>query len=798
MKHSISFISPRRLLVAFLTFIIGVTSVAPASAAIPVLDAAVVTESSFILVEGTITAAQQTLSTVQDFYEWAESFSLADLKGTLTGALQDKIMGFIKGAGANGGPAFITDWQAYLQSVRTTAEADTLSEIGQTDICDDFRTPLLSAVGATNQASNPTKQNALSCDFPDGKLTEIAIDPSKGSWADYEKSFKPQNNFYGSYFIAQNAIQKETEEREKAATNEALAGEGFLSAKNNGLITTPGSVLKDLTSKAAGSDFDLIANADQLKDIIGMVSGGLISELTSGGGSSGSKGISGVDLAARRARRNRSRDASGERIAQDKLRPNCVQVFLDSNYLSTDDFKLFDTNGSGDLSELEIDNGIKKAVVADIDYTLFDLCTDSADAQTGNNQKKASATIAEVLVKRRKAKEKLAELEQKFDRTIRNLNKYPDAEVKGYYKIDNPSFNPSSSVKADLYRYAYVRNDDFSQGTKGVNPKICFELDPATKYKVEPKTDTLKKHVEIAFKYVDYVSDPTNPFDPNNPAVFNPNATKTNNPGVNGKRPRCTVNLRGMNLQGEASKGDLIEVAYYKKQKKAIDDIIAANNLALKKLEALNDMIKAATKTGQVVLRNKKVAAIVSDFNCHGDPFQCLIDDVNNSSLNKRLGCDNDDADPTSGESGYFDADNSCSLITDSLGNAQWLRTPGHRVIPSSELAGRILALTAFDNDTYRDILNKIGITSASAAATASQTAIDGMITNINNDPNDDPSNPYYDPAFDPEEANRVFGYSNGNLAILGDFTAISDADDADSELGDGDPNQDDTDSLPE
>ncbi len=740
-------------------FTVG-TSTAHATG-IPTIDAANLQQAIVTYIESAITSAQQFASTAQQFYEWGESFSLASLKGTLTQSLQDKVLGFVKGGGS-GGSKIIGDWTEFLADKEEEGKRSFSDALGQTKICDQFRSDVLRSVG-TQEDSYPDGDGSVSsqldCDFEPGELQAIIDDPEKGSWDSYLKMAEPQNNRAGAFLLAKKAERETVERYVEASKAEAISGGGFLSARKDGVITTPGSIIQDLTAKAAGADFDLVANADQLKDIIGMVSGGLVSKLSNEGG------LSGVDMVERRRRRNRTRDDNGNLIASDKLIPNCSQVFADS--LTDEQMERFDTNGGGDfddepdgeLSDAEVSSAILIAA-NEVDFSLYDLCLDTSNAQTGNTARTTDATISEVVSKRRQAQKPLKDLVASVKRTRNNLDKYPSKPTVPHHKIDitaipGLSYSPDSTTRAETFKYAFVDR---------VNVRECFEI---TGYEIVNRTAPRKDYVRALWEPVDYVSSTTGAvFDPARDE-FDPLLTRTTNPGANGKTVRCTVNLRNAD-------GNLIESAYYEKLFDRVSTVDDANDLAVKKVNALQKMIRTAAKSSPAALRTKKTGEIIRDFECHGDPFSCFINDPENVGLTKQLGCNQSDADETLNESGYYLADEECNTAQDAQGDLIWQTVPAHKVIDAVEMTGRDF----FSYDTYGEILNQIGLRSESDLEKASETAFNGLISNINqDDPTDDPSNPYYDPAFDPEEASRVFIFSQGNLDVLGSLQEPEDAD---------------------
>ncbi len=779
------------------TVLFSLSTVPARASGIPVVDVVGNIINNLTYVEDAITAAQQYSSTFQQFYEWEQSFALSALKANLTQGLQDKIFKYVSGGGDK--PKFVTDWKSYAEKARTSGVAEATNKLSSSGACSSFSQKLFTSIGAT-EAGSGDGEGILKCDFPAGKIEEITSDPSKGGWADYLKLTKPQNNLVGATLLAHDVQQKAADEAEKAATNEAIAGGGYLSAKDSGgKISTPGSTLKDLTSKALGADFDLIANADQLQNIIGSISGSVINNLSRSGdddggdGSRGDKGIkTGIDFEARQRARNGTRDANGTALNPADTIPDCNLVFTESLSIDQKDaFSSYDVDGNSYLDANEIDKIIAENG-SEVETGLFDLCLKNANAGNGNQQLTVDATVNEVNTKRKQAQKALKELTAEVARTRNSLNGYINNVNKWTkkaqaYKVDNPIYDPSlptSSLDPARFQYLYL--------ARSVNWRKCFKLDPTTIKYVNRTPGSAKDIGTIDYTYVTSAN-------PANTAVFMPDYTPTANPAAGAKTNRCTVDIRN-------DEGDLIEVAYYNKLIKKVELVDAANDLAVKKIAALKKMLEAASKTKPVGGINQKVMDLVTDFKCHGSPFSCAIPDPLHIGGLKYPGPQltrptNIDADENSNEPGYFDAENG-EYVLDGDGEKVWKPTPSHLIVDKAEY-GRTerdrqgnervdyygviienpklnLDLTAID-DCEPDPATMSAAEITAIDKNANCIARRGLISTINSDNlDDDPANPYYEPAFDLTETNRVYDFSQGNLDILGNLESPDETEIAD------------------
>lgn len=818
-------------LVFAVTLVFGIAP--KAKAGIPVLDGANLKSNIASYVEETISAVQQYASTYQQYYEWAMSFELAALKLNLTQGLTDKVLGYVSGGlGAGGDKKFVTDWKEYAESARNSGAAKAAREIVGPESCSSFRTGLSRKIGLSSMGVGGDDE--IKCDFPDGKIEEIIADPRTGSWDDYLKLNKPQNNVIGATLLAHQAQQNAAEDAEKAATQEALAGEGYLGARDSsGIITTPGSTLKGMVDAAVNADYEVIANADQLQNIIGGISGSVINKITesggsdSGGNSRGDKGLSGVDLIARQGARNITRDAAGNLIKASNVVPNCTQIFADS--LSEDQFALFDGNPqNGFLDADEIALGILN-YGDEVESGLYDLCLSNSTAGSGNQQLSVDATIKEVITKRKEAQDPLKKLAAQLKATERALDSYDSngkwVKGKHRYAIDNPNYDsslPATATCSDgtpvgscdaVNRFKYLFLDGsiavpqpdgtlLASDTSGkVNIRKCLDVDYLTARYVNVRSSGPgKDYAAVGFRYIREA-------DPSDPGVkyFVPGVTATSNPAADFKSTRCTVasyvdpNANPLtptdcSIANGGTPADsrckLIEAAYYNEVATKVRLVDAANDLAVRKLNAYQKMIDVASKLRSRAGAVEKVAELIADFRCHAGVFACVIPDADQPGALKYPAPQlqnsppmNADADTELNEAGYYKTDPvDDSLVLDSSGNPIFVHVPNHKSVEDVEYEPSSGG-SSDREDNYRAMLARIGLGAApessndcfdnptGSADSANCIAQRGLITTINQDHfDDDPSNPYYEPAFDLNEATRVYEFSQGNLEVLGDL----------------------------
>lgn len=321
----------KKILVALmvLSFVFSPAPLAVASG-IPVVDIAHIVETTIGVGQNTITAAETTIDTLQNLYEFDLDFIVEALKIDLVKSLQEKITGFAQGK--NSQPKFVENWQLYLRDARSQGAGAFANDIADARLCDTFEDKVLADVGSFGSVggvSSDTNLDQFECDFAPGELEAFQKDFTKGGWDAYLLTLEPQNNYIGAAMLARRAQAVSANEAQAAAEAEAIAGGGFLSAKtkdSNGVpqITTPGSLIKDITAAAAKADFDLITNAKRITDLAALADS-FISELTK----NDDDGLANMNINERRRRRNERRNTDGSRVLLSRIEIEnlCYEIY---------------------------------------------------------------------------------------------------------------------------------------------------------------------------------------------------------------------------------------------------------------------------------------------------------------------------------------------------------------------------------------------------------------------------------------------------------------------------------------
>ncbi len=457
-----------------IVLVLGCFAAGTAQAQIPVTDVAHLFETTLGVGQNTITAAQTTIGTVQQLYEWTQTFVLADLKKQLLDSISKKTLSFIQGGGQ---PKFVTNWSTYFNQASLSGAASVAAGVQNAQLCDTFSQKLKSDIG--NPGPNTTdvaNMSSLNCDFKPGELNAFNNDFRNGGWDAYLKTLEPNNNYTGAYLATKNAQAQSAAQAQEAAKSEAIAGGGFLSAKTvdsagNTTITAPGSVFEHEIANTLNGDRELIVNATQLSDLIGSIANGVSSEVLKSNGS-GDTGLTGINLAARQRASNARRNPDG--TIRSITAEDCAEVLT-----------IVDVDNNGAITQIDIDVAIENAQndPTNNDYALYSACLGSVNAEEGaqNRKERLLSQLDDIANTLRAAKSAMSNLSNK----IKALAAFTIATASG------PGLNPDRSC---FNLAADGINDDVN------NPKQGRKLTTADKAAGLTK-DTVERSIETGTAY---------------------------------------------------------------------------------------------------------------------------------------------------------------------------------------------------------------------------------------------------------------------------------------------------------
>ena len=190
------------------------------------------------------------LDTAKTIAQWIKEEALRGIRDAVVheilNQIADQVVQWVQG---DGEPRFIGNWEDYLNQAYAQGQNEVINEIPADYIDPEFRDEI---------------QQTLGVSFPDINSAW----PSKDGFAE---KIRNSHNYYDILNMIENEKIKRGAARAQAAQNEAIAGQGYLSAKkcletNNvgecirEIISTPGQTIKDVVSRALTIDIDFMSN----------------------------------------------------------------------------------------------------------------------------------------------------------------------------------------------------------------------------------------------------------------------------------------------------------------------------------------------------------------------------------------------------------------------------------------------------------------------------------------------------------------------------------------------------------
>lgn len=262
----------------FLLILFSFFSSSVALAAVPTLET-----NPDVLTPLGITAGSTSNNLIKRIQEFIFKLTTESLKKSLLDALVGQMVTGIAG----GEPKFVTNWESFLNQNYNLGREEAINS--------------LESSGFFNSGNNfdSLLKSSMTGNFssyvPYEKTVEEKYNDEYGAfdWNTYNKSWLPENNYYGKSYIAKNIIDQKAAAKTEAAKNEAISGGGFLSTKDsNGNVSTPGKTIGDTLSRAVTSDIDYIVNAEDIASFVSAISSSVFNKLL-GSGASGIIGVAG-------------------------------------------------------------------------------------------------------------------------------------------------------------------------------------------------------------------------------------------------------------------------------------------------------------------------------------------------------------------------------------------------------------------------------------------------------------------------------------------------------------------------
>lgn len=175
--------------------------------------------------------------------------------------ITNDIINWINGGGR---PRFVSDWKGFLADAADAAAGAFIDEyLGMGWLCEPFDLDIKIAL-----LPEPRFEERVRCTLSDivDNIEDFYEDFTKGGWQAWVRLVEPRNNIYGAYLLALDAKMGAAAAAREAAEKEALAGQGFLGARDeSGRIVTPGRLVSELAGKAVTQELDLLR--EQIADL---------------------------------------------------------------------------------------------------------------------------------------------------------------------------------------------------------------------------------------------------------------------------------------------------------------------------------------------------------------------------------------------------------------------------------------------------------------------------------------------------------------------------------------------------
>ncbi|MDD3498128.1 MAG: hypothetical protein PHH24_01325 [Candidatus Moranbacteria bacterium] len=214
---------------------------------------------------------------------------LAALKKAALDLIVDTVNNIVAGT-TQAGALFIQDWEDYLfKSPHASTQAHmndffTITTRGKTS--GNFTSACPGGESFAEWRSAGAKESVnVEVDLTSMQSTfeEYACDFvsmfNEGSWDAYTEAMKPNNNPIAYALIAQSEYEKKLEEEKKKAEAQALAYQGYIGQKENGIVIAPGTLISDITSSANTLDNLILANAGDVGEMAGIAVGKIASSV---------------------------------------------------------------------------------------------------------------------------------------------------------------------------------------------------------------------------------------------------------------------------------------------------------------------------------------------------------------------------------------------------------------------------------------------------------------------------------------------------------------------------------------
>ncbi len=202
----------------------------------------------------------------------------------------DETLKWVQGGGE---PKFVGDWEGFLRHAGDIAFDSLIKDLGASRLCSPFSLQI-----KLSMAPVPEFSQRVECTLDDvvGNIENFYQDFESGGWVAYNEIWQPQSNYYGTLLMTHDELISRIAAKTKAKEDEAIAGKGYLSAResisdsdspqgttniggnatyssdldspqgttnisgNAEVITTPGSTIGSTVDRAVQTDMEWASN----------------------------------------------------------------------------------------------------------------------------------------------------------------------------------------------------------------------------------------------------------------------------------------------------------------------------------------------------------------------------------------------------------------------------------------------------------------------------------------------------------------------------------------------------------
>lgn len=196
----------------------------------------------------------------------------------------------LTGDGHKNGPSFVTDYKRYIYSIALDESLVYANDFLTQTLGAKYSSLVYVAASGNLQSLGRNYMNYLAAEAKAGlldntyckyNLDQYTNNPltslQKGDWRVFNAMVaNPCNNPTGYTNQVKRAFQQDLQRRSELARTRVIAGQGYTGTEKNGIITAPGTLIKDITSKAQTTAMDLIPNATGWGEILSAAAGAFV------------------------------------------------------------------------------------------------------------------------------------------------------------------------------------------------------------------------------------------------------------------------------------------------------------------------------------------------------------------------------------------------------------------------------------------------------------------------------------------------------------------------------------------